>query len=278
MNSRPDLGNRKLTPADNLRNHCDAESNDVSSVNPEIKEANEFLNRKKQRTKTISIVIPALNESDGIIKTIQSVPKSELQRMGYETQILVVDNGSHDGTDQSAKEGGAEVIHESRKGYGYAYKAGFSHASGDLIATTDADTTYPIDSLAEMLALFEQGNLDFLTTNRFPLMVQGSMSFRNKLGNKILSWAVRILFGIPLRDPESGMWLFKKSILKDFQLGSNQWPFSHEIKLEACYYNKLRWKEVPIRYMSRAGNTKLMTGWKVGFWDLCHIIKKRVIR
>ena len=91
----------------------------------------------------ISIVIPALNERDGIIKTVQAIPTRELERIGYEVQVVVVDNGSDDGTGELARQAGAEVVSEPRLGYGSAFKAGFAHAKGDIIATADADATYP---------------------------------------------------------------------------------------------------------------------------------------
>lgn len=228
--------------------------------------------------KTISIVIPALNEKDGIGRTIESIPTKELASMGYEVEIVVVDNGSSDGTGEEARKAGAQVISEPRRGYGRAFKAGFTHAKGDIIATVDADATYPVEGIPRLVGILTQEKLDFLTTNRFALMEKDAMSFRNKLGNTILSLTVRLLFGLNMRDPESGMWVFRKGILAKLRLGSNIWPFSHELKLEACYFNRCRWKEVPIQYRVRTGKTKLLSGWKVGFTDLFHIIKKRVVR
>lgn len=84
--------------------------------------------------------------------------------------------------------------------------------------------------------------------------------------------------GINLKDPESGMWVFRKDILKTLKLDSDLWPFSHELKLEACFYGKYRWREEPIQYRPRIGATKLSSVWKVGFTDLVHIIKKRFVR
>ncbi len=228
--------------------------------------------------KKISIVIPALNERDGIGKTIQTIPQAELEDMGYEVQILVVDNGSNDGTSELAMEAGAEVVFEPRCGYGYAYKAGFTQAKGDIIVTVDADATYPAEDIPRLIRILERDKLDFLTTNRFALMEKDAMSFRNRLGNRILSLTVNLLFWLNMRDPESGMWVFRRHILGKLRLGSNIWPFSHEIKLEACYFNKYRWEEVPIQYKDRIGDTKLADGWKVGLTDLFHIIRKRVIR
>jgi glycosyltransferase involved in cell wall biosynthesis len=235
------------------------------------------MSKKAGHMKKISVVIPALNEEQGIEGTIKAVPKDELERMGYEVQILVVDNGSHDGTGELARKAGAEVIFEPRRGYGNAFKAGFARATGDIIATADADLTYPIEDIPKLVTMLEVEKLDFLTTNRFALMEKNAMSFRNKVGNTLLALTTRILFGLKMRDPESGMWVFRKGILNELKLNSDIWPFSHEVKIEACYFNKCRWREVPVRYRARSGKTKL-PGWKVGFVDLLHLIKKRMFR
>ena len=225
---------------------------------------------------SISIVIPALNEQDGIGKTIHAIPKAELEDMGYEVQVLVVDNGSNDGTAELAREAGAEVVFEPRRGYGNAYKAGFANARGDIIATADADATYPVEDIPRLLKILEQEKLDFLTTNRFALMENGAMSFRNKVGNSILSLTTRLLFGINIKDSQSGMWVFKRNILDRLVLKSNT-PLSQELKIEACHFYRCRWKEVLIKYNPRLGEVKL-GGWKVGLGNLLHLFKKRLIR
>ena len=229
-------------------------------------------------TTKISIIIPALNEERGIRQTILAISRRELEEMGYEVQILVIDGNSQDKTRELAQEAGAEVILEPRCGYGRAYKTGFAHAKGEIIATADADGSYSVQAIPKLVQTLETKNLEFITTNRFPLMESRAMSPRNKLGNYILFLAIRFCFGLNMRDPESGMWVFKKDILNKLRLGSDSWPFSHELKIEACYYNKCRWKEVPIQYKTRLGKTKLVNGWKVGFTDLYHIMRKRVIR
>jgi glycosyltransferase involved in cell wall biosynthesis len=233
---------------------------------------------QRQIKKKISIIIPALNEAQGISFTINSIPRNKLSQMGYETRILVVDNDSNDGTADIAKKAGAEVIHEPKRGYGYAYKAGFARVDGDIIATVDADATYPIDCIPTLVEILEKERLDFLTTNRFGSLKNGNMSLRNRTGNTILSICVKLLFRLNMRDPESGMWVFRKHILDNLKLRSNTWPFSHELKLEACYFNKFRWQEVPIEYRIRIGRTKLLSAWRVGLTDLFHIIGKRISR
>ena len=234
--------------------------------------------RQPQGNKRLSIVIPALNEEEGIGKTIQAIPKEQLQGMGYDVEVIVVDNGSEDQTSELARRAGAEVVFEPRRGYGSAFKAGFSRARGDLIATADADATYPVEDITRLVKILEDEALDFLTTNRFALLESCAMSFRNRLGNNVLALATRILFGLNMKDPESGMWVFRKSILSSLKLTSDSWPFSHEIKIEACYFNKHRWKEVAIRYRARSGQTKLLSGWKVGLVDLLHLMRKRIKR
>lgn len=224
----------------------------------------------------VSIVIPALNESEGISRTIQAIPRAELEDIGYEVQVLVVDNGSDDGTADIASGAGAEVILEPKRGYGNAYKAGFAQASGDIIATADADATYPVEDICRLVKLLEGEKIDFLTTNRFALMEKDAMSLRNKVGNAVLSLTAMVLFGISIKDSQSGMWVFRKDILDDLVLKSNT-PFSQELKIEACHFAGCNWKEVPINYRSRLGKVKL-GGWKVGFTNLFHLIKKRIIR
>lgn len=231
-----------------------------------------------QQKKGITIVIPALNEERAIVKTIHAIPRADLNRMGYDTQVLVVDNGSTDATAEFAKKAGADVVLEPDRGYGKALRTGFASAQEGVIVTADADATYPLEDIPSLLAAFQDNHLDFLTTNRLAGLDDGAMSSVNRIGNVILATATRVLFQLHMRDPESGMWMFKKDILGALELHSNSWPLSHEIKIEACYYNRCRWMEVPIRYRRRVGRTKLLDAWKVGLIDLCHITKKRLVR
>src|SRR5690606_27588057 len=101
----------------------------------------------------LSVVLPALNEERAVGATVRSVPVSELAGDDWETESLVVDNGSTDGTVREAIEAGASVIHESRRGYGYAIRAGYEEAAGDIVVTADADCTYPLHALPHMLGL-----------------------------------------------------------------------------------------------------------------------------
>ena len=225
----------------------------------------------------ISIVIPAFNEQVGIGRTIRAIPKKELEKMGYEVQILVVDNGSLDGTAGQAKKAGAEVAFEPKRGYGSAYKKGFALADGDIIATADADSTYSVEDIPKFARMLEEDNLDFITTNRHAHMDKGAMSLGHKIGNAILNLAARLLFQTKLRDSQSGMWVFKKGLLSEMILRADSMAFSEELKIEACHFLKCRWKELPIRYKTRLGRVKLKS-WRDGFGNLLYLVRKRVIR
>jgi len=230
--------------------------------------------------KIISVVIPAWNEVVGIEKTIKSIPKNVLENAGYSVQVLVIDGDSNDQTADLAKMLGAEVIVEKRRGYGRAYKTGFANAKGDIIVTSDADGTYPMKAIPDLVRILEDNNLDFITTNRLVNMEKDAMSFRNKLGNRILAFEVKILFNLNINDPESGMWVFKRNILKQLNLKSDGNTFSHEIKLESCYFVKCHWQELSIYYGIRSGNATKLTngfdGWKAGFANLFDIINTRL--
>ena len=226
--------------------------------------------------KKLTIVIPALNEELGIEQTIRAVPRAEIDKIGYHTQVLVVDNGSDDRTADLAARAGAEVVPEPNRGYGTALKKGFSAADGDVIVTADADATYPLEDIPRLVQILDSENLDFITTNRFALLQKDAMSKRNRFGNAVLSWTMRLLFRLRIEDSQSGMWVFRKSILQKLKLTSNT-PLSQEIKIEACHFAHCRWREVSIQYRPRSGKAKL-GGWKVGTGNLIHLIKKRLRR
>ena len=231
----------------------------------------------RRKALKISVVIPARNEEDGIQETIRAIPKSKIESMGYEVQIVVVDNDSNDGTAELARKAGADVVFEPRPGYGSAYKAGFAFATGDIIATADADATYPVEDIPRLVKILEEENLDFLTTNRFAMIEEGAMSFRNKTGNAILSLTMRLLFGLSIKDSQSGMWVFRSPILNEAKLRSNGMPLSEELKLEACYFLKGHWAEVPISLRERVGSAKIRA-WRDGTANLIFLFKKRVRR
>jgi len=225
----------------------------------------------------VTVVIPALNEEEGIETTIRAIPTADLVAMGHEVQILIVDNGSTDRTAELAKRAGAEVVFEPERGYGRAYKTGFAHALGDIIATADADGSYPVDGIPKLIKMLSEEGLDFISTNRFEFMTDGAMSAAHRVGNLILNLVTRILFGINLRDSQSGMWVFRRDLLDRLALSSDSMSFSEEVKIAACHFLRCRWKEVPISYRARIGTVKLRT-WRHGLENFAFLVKMRLAR
>lgn len=209
------------------------------------------------KNRTITLVIPALNEEAGIEATIRRVPREV-------TEIIVVDGASKDRTAERAAAAGAKVIVEPRRGYGLAYRRGFEAATGDMIATADADGTYPTEMIPIVADYLEKKGLWFVSCSRFPLADQRSMRPLNKLGNVGMSLFATALYLHPFRDIASGMWVFRRDALEYMQLQTEGWEFSNEIKLEAYFANPEKFGEFVIPYDERVGDTHNVQIWRTG--------------
>jgi glycosyltransferase involved in cell wall biosynthesis len=163
------------------------------------------------------------------------------------------------------------------RGYGRAYKRGFAVATGDLIVTLDGDHSYPVDALSYLLEAFLHLDVDFLNASRFPVRDARAMSFKHKIGNLILSIAMSVLFFRWVRDSQSGMWVFRRSIVKEMKLESDSMAFSEEIKIEVLRNSRLRFGEISILYSARLGEIKL-NPWRDGIQNLWFLVKKRFFR
>jgi cellulose synthase/poly-beta-1,6-N-acetylglucosamine synthase-like glycosyltransferase len=160
------------------------------------------------------------------------------------------------------------------RGYGRSYKKGFSGASGDIIVTLDGDHSYPPDAISYLLEAFLHLEVDFLNASRFPVRDRKAMSFKHKFGNFVLSIAMSLLYFRWVRDSQSGMWVFRRSILESMTLESDSMAFSEEIKIEALKSPNVRFAEISIQYSSRLGEIKL-NPWRDGFNNLFFLVKKR---
>ena len=213
-------------------------------------------------------MIPTINEEKGIGKTLDSINREYFKKNKWELEILIVDGDSKDKTREIAKNKGAKIIVEKRKGYGRAYKTGLPQATGDIIVTGDGDATYPFERIHKYIQTLIDENLDFITTDRFAELKHGSMSIKHYFGNTILNLTLRLLFMIKIKDSQSGMWIFKKTALDKIQpleKFDDGMPFSEEIKIEMFTNRAIRAKEIPSALYSREGDVKIQSfsdGWK----------------
>ena len=219
---------------------------------------------------SITVIIPCLNEEQGVEQILRSMPE-------FVDEVIVVDNASTDRTSEVAASLGAKVIREGVRGYGRAYKRGFTQAASDRIITLDGDHSYPVDALSYLLEAFLHLGVDFLNASRFPVRDSRAMSFKHKFGNFVQSLVMSLLFFRWVRDSQSGMWVFRRSILKDMKLESDGMAFSEEIKIEALLHPRARFGEISILYSSRLGETKL-NPWRDGVQNLLFLLKKRFLR
>ena len=215
----------------------------------------------------ITVIMPCLNEEQGVEQILIRMPD-------FVDQVIVVDNGSTDRTSEVAGRFGAQVIREDARGYGRSYKTGFAAAWGDIIITLDGDHSYPPDAISYLLEAFLHLKVDFLNASRFPVRDGSAMSWKHWFGNLILSLAMSVLYFRWVRDSQSGMWVFRRSILKDITLRADGMAFSEEIKIEALRHPKIRFGEISILYSSRSGETKL-NAWRDGFYNLWFLVRKR---
>jgi glycosyltransferase involved in cell wall biosynthesis len=216
---------------------------------------------------SISVVIPCFNEEEGLQFVIAGLPECV-------DEVVVVDNNSTDRTAEVAKSNGAKVVFEGRKGYGAAYKAGLPAATSDVIVTLDGDGTYPSEQIPELVDHLEDQKLDFISAARFPLKNPKAMDFSNKVGNMVLTIAMLMLYGVPIKDSQSGMWVIRTRILPALSLTSDGMPFSEEIKIEAIRADGVEFAEYHVNYHPRVGTVKLEK-WRDGFRNLAFLVRKR---
>ena len=201
----------------------------------------------------VSVVIPTMNEEASIGAVIDEVHTALVD---WDLEVLIVDTDSRDRTRDIAMEKGARVVPQPRRGYGRAYKTGFAAATGTFIATLDADLTYPAYRFPDFLTPLAGDRADFVSGDRLSGLSNGTMTGMHRVGNEILNIAFRSLYDSGVRDSQSGMWSFRRSILPRLQLLHDGMAFSEELKLEVIRAG-FRFLEIPIEYRIRVGDKKI---------------------
>lgn len=197
----------------------------------------------------ISLVIPVLNEAENMGQMLSCIPK-------VISEVIVVDNGSTDKTVDICENFGARIISEKHRGYGAALKTGILEARGDIIVCMDGDNSYPLSEIETFLICIVDNKYDFVSGERI-LRNYKNIPLTNRIGNTFISWLIRKLFKLKLKDSQSGMWAFRKEIFHKIMPSDSSMGFSQEIKLRACLAHDIKCGEIRIPYRKRlSGKSK----------------------
>ncbi len=212
----------------------------------------------------VSIVMPCLNEAETVALCVRKA-REALASLGLRGEVIVVDNGSTDGSPDLAAAAGATVVHEERRGYGFAYQAGFAAARGRYLIMADSDDTYDFGDLGKFIDALDRG-YEFVNGNRFAgnLHPDAMPKLHRYLGNPALSWMLNRLFGTRLGDAHCGMRAMRADAYRRMRLHTGGMEFASEIIARAGRLG-LRMTEVPVDYHPRKGQSKLRTfrdGWR----------------
>jgi glycosyltransferase involved in cell wall biosynthesis len=182
-----------------------------------------------------------------------------MAELGIEGEVVVVDNGSADGSPEIAAAAGARVVHERRRGYGSAYLRGFQEARGRYLLMGDADDTYDFSDLGRFLEPLVQGGCDLVMGSRLKgKILPGAMSWSHRwIGNPILSGLLRLLFKTRISDSHCGMRALTREAYDRMQLRTTGMEFASEMVVNALREN-LKIQEIPITYHPRQGESKLV--------------------
>jgi len=204
----------------------------------------------------ISVIIATLNEEEGVGPTIQ-----ELQRVLNNPHVIVVDGRSFDRTVEVAKNIGADVLLQDKRGKGDALSKGVKGLRSDAryVVFTDADFTYPADYIPKMVEILDHNSaVGMVIGNRFDGEHDYDKSVNDPfyVGNRILAFAQHALNGIKLSDPLSGLRIVRSEILKDWKLKSKGFDVEAEMNFHVERSGYLI-AEIPIEYRPRLGKKKL---------------------
>jgi glycosyltransferase involved in cell wall biosynthesis len=208
-------------------------------------------------------VIPCLNEAGSIERCVRRA-REALESRGWESEVIVSDNGSDDGSAEFAKGAGALVVYEPRRGYGSAYLAGFAAAAGDYIVMADADLTYDFADIPRFVDALDAG-ADLVIGDRLKGIQPGAMPWLHRyVGNPALSGVLNLFFRTGVNDAHCGMRALRRATLPQLDLRTTGMEFASEMVVRAGK-ERLHIAELPITYHPREGESKLSSfrdGWR----------------
>lgn len=222
----------------------------------------------------LSVIVPVFDERATIGELIRRVRAAP-----YDKQIIVVDDGSRDGTAEILSDlvaaGEIELVTHSRNlGKGAAVRSGLARARGDVILIQDADLEYDPAEYPILLGPIEKGLAEVVYGSRF-LGPHRAMYFWHSVGNKLLTLTCNALFDTTLTDMETCYKAFTAEALRPIRLRSNRWGFDPEITAKALKRGH-RIYEVPISYAGREFVEGKKITWRDGFVVFFTLLRYRL--
>lgn len=224
----------------------------------------------------LSVIIPVYNEKNTVREIVRRV-----QKTGLVWEILLVDDGSQDGTrdilaDLDGKENVRVILHEKNQGKGAAVRTGLQNARGDVFLIQDADLEYDPRDYPALLKPIEEGIADVVYGSRFLGAPHRAILFWNMVANKLLTLMTNILYNNILTDMETGYKVFKREIVQDMKLRANRFDFEPEFTAKILKRN-VRLFEVPITFNPREYSEGKKIGIRDAFEAVWALLKYRFV-
>jgi len=228
----------------------------------------------------LSVVIPVYNELDTWRVLVKRVAAADAA--GMRKQILLIEDGSSDGTREQLREFSNEddgsdvdcrvVFHEQNAGKGAALRTGFAAATGDIVIIQDADLEYDPDDYPILLTEILEDRADVVYGSRFACGRPESIMPANYAANRFLTWLSNRFTGLKLTDMETCYKAFRREIIRSIPLEQDRFGFEPEItaKVARC---GARVVEVPISYVGRTHEEGKKIGWRDGLKAIWCIMK-----